>query len=89
MAEQSEPQAITEALSRLKWIRERTEYHEPSEAAKRNHMSIRECIASMMEVVVRRVPDGREQSLALTKLEEALFWANAGIARNHDKLEGS
>lgn len=24
----------------------------------------------------------REQSLALTKLEEALFWANAGIARN-------
>ena len=32
--------------------------------------------------VLDNVPKGREQSLALTKLEEALFWANAGIARN-------
>lgn len=27
------------------------------------------------------VPDGRELSLAITHLEEAVFWANAGIAR--------
>ena len=27
------------------------------------------------------VPDGREQSIATTKLEEAVFWANAGVAR--------
>lgn len=27
------------------------------------------------------VPAGREQALMLTKLEEAMFWANAGIAR--------
>jgi len=26
-------------------------------------------------------PNNREQSLALTALEEALFWANASIAR--------
>lgn len=31
--------------------------------------------------VAESVPEGREHSLALTKLEEAMFWANAGIAR--------
>lgn len=28
------------------------------------------------------VPAGREQSLMLARLEEALFWANAAIARD-------
>lgn len=27
------------------------------------------------------IPDSREKSLAITKIEEAMFWANAGIAR--------
>ena len=29
------------------------------------------------------VPDGREKSLAVTKLEEVVMWANAGIARSN------
>lgn len=34
-------------------------------------------------------PDSREKSLALTKVEEAVMWANASIARNSktDKQE--
>ena len=32
--------------------------------------------------LVRRCPESRETSLALTKLEEAMFWANAAIARH-------
>jgi hypothetical protein len=27
------------------------------------------------------VPESREKAMAITKLEEALFWANAAIAR--------
>lgn len=32
------------------------------------------------EGMVRRIAPSRERSLALTKLDEALFWANAAIA---------
>jgi hypothetical protein len=31
-------------------------------------------------------PDSRELSLAITHLEEAVFWANAAIARHGDNL---
>lgn len=34
--------------------------------------------------IVDMTPEGREQALALTKLEEAVFWVNASIARNED-----
>jgi hypothetical protein len=30
----------------------------------------------------RLCPESREKSLAVTKLEEAIMWANASIARN-------
>ena len=29
------------------------------------------------------IPAGRELAVVLTKLEEAMMWGNAGIARNH------
>jgi hypothetical protein len=32
--------------------------------------------------LVERCPEGRELSLALSNLEEVMFWANAAIARN-------
>lgn len=32
--------------------------------------------------ILSNVPGGREQSLALTKLEELSMWVKAGIARN-------
>lgn len=41
-----------------------------------------ECLglARLMAVLI---PEGRERDIAIEKLEEAMFWANAGIAREH------
>ena len=45
------------------------------------HQAVRDACRAAAEVVESTCPDGREKSLALTKLEEATFWANASIAR--------
>lgn len=34
--------------------------------------------------ITHKTPKSREQSLAITKVEEAMFWANAAIARNQE-----
>ncbi len=43
---------------------------------------IRENGKNLARVIIQRCPSSRELSLALTKIEEAVFWANAAIARN-------
>ena len=35
--------------------------------------------ASVMETLFENVPNGREKSLALTKLEESVMWAVKGL----------
>ena len=67
-------------------IRDRITYHPPNEEAKRRHGDIRAMAEFAMKTVAATVPEGREQSTAITKIEEAMFWANAGIARNHELL---
>lgn len=63
-------------------LQKRFEYHPPKdEATKKNHEQVRyECFMLAREIE-RSVPAGREQSIAITKIEEAMMWANAGIAR--------
>lgn len=36
--------------------------------------------------VILNCPDSRERSLAVTKLEESIMWARAGIARHQDDI---
>lgn len=67
-------------------IENRVSYHEPTPQAAARHQAVRETIKNAIQTIVGHVPAGREQSVAITKLEEAMFWSNAGIARNHDKL---
>jgi hypothetical protein len=67
-------------------IRDRVHYHPPTPEAIKRHEAIRAMATVALREIVANVPDGREQSVAITKLEEVMFWANAGIARNHAKL---
>ena len=70
-------------------IEERITYHKPTELARAAHEAVRVGVSETMKLMDSVVPDGREKSLVFTKLEEAMFWANAGIARNHEKLADS
>jgi hypothetical protein len=46
------------------------------------HQQVRDTLLEAADTIVQVTgPESREQSLAITKLEEAMFWANAAIAR--------
>jgi hypothetical protein len=58
-------------------------YHPPSsEDVKVDHETIRGECYWLANVVDRLCPDSREKSTAITKIEEAMMWANAAIARS-------
>ena len=44
------------------------------------------CMAAAL-VFARVCPEGRELSTALTRLEEAMFWADAAVARREPQSE--
>lgn len=57
-------------------------YHAPREGQPAMYQAIREKAKELAYLIDELVPDSREKSLAMTKLEECSMWANAGIARN-------
>ena len=56
-------------------------YHKPSRGQSQTYSLIRSETGDLAQLIIDNTPASREQSLALTKLEEAMFWANAAIAR--------
>lgn len=57
-------------------------YHAPKEDQLARYTEIRQNAKLTAELFDKLCPDSREKSLAMTKLEEAVMWANASIARN-------
>ena len=57
-------------------------YHTPKDDQMERYKFLRDEAKKLAFNIVRSTPISREQSLALTNLEEAIFWANASIARN-------
>ncbi len=57
-------------------------YHAPKGDQLTRYQLIRDTAKAFALLLVDNTPASREQSLALTQLEDATMWANASIARN-------
>lgn len=58
-------------------------YHKPPLEIAPLFVSVREKAKELAILIADLVPAGREQSTALTRLEESVMHANAGIARQY------
>ena len=63
-------------------LQKRFTYHPPKGDQPLKYSQVRQHAKYLAVQIDDLCPDSREKSLALTKLEEAVFWANAAIARN-------
>ena len=61
-------------------------YHPPFGSQQERYVRIREEAKAFATTIVALTPASREQSLALTKLEEVVMWANSAIARNENDI---
>ena len=57
-------------------------YHAPKGDQAERYEQLRAAFGTVATLVDALVPNSREKSVAMTELETAMFWANAGIARN-------
>ena len=65
----------------LRRLEDNTTSHKPDEDQVARMAHVRMAVFVLGHKLLELVPPGREQSLALTNLEQVMFWANAGIAR--------
>ncbi|MEV0031415.1 hypothetical protein [Nocardia sp. NPDC050793] len=65
-------------------INHRFDYHRPSTAKVTAYEGVRAGCRELAHQFDRDLPPGREKALAITQLEQAMFWANAAIARSQN-----
>lgn len=64
-------------------IEHRFAFHPATTEEKRDdHASVRQVCRRAADHINEVCPEGREKSLAITKLEEAMMWGNAALARD-------
>jgi hypothetical protein len=69
-------------------IENRFAFHPASDDEKRMaHTSVRQSCLQLALFLNDRLPEGREKSLAVTNLEEVMFWGNAALARQKDAAQ--
>lgn len=62
-------------------------YHRPNDGQTAKYEMLRTGFRDLALRIMSLVPDSDEQKQSLHRLEEAMMWANAGIARNEGKEE--
>jgi hypothetical protein len=73
-----EQQSKVQMIGAMDW---RLTNHKPTEIGIENIELFRNHAKDFANIVINLTQESRERSLALTKIEEALFWANAAVAR--------
>lgn len=63
-------------------IEKRFTYQQPTEEKIKKYSVLRDKAKELAILIEELIPKCREKSLAHTKLQEVVMWANAGIALN-------
>lgn len=66
-------------------LQKRFVYHPPFGDQPVRYEAIRSKALEFARFLIEQTAESREQSLAITALEEVVFWANASIARHERK----
>jgi len=73
---------MQEKVNKREQVNHNFTYHPPQPGQPEKYVQIREAAKSLAHLILDLTPESREQSLAITNLEQVVFWANAAIARN-------
>lgn len=61
------------------------EYQKPTDKSTETIKSFRQECKELSEFIIQNIPNCRERSVALTKLEEVSMWGNKAIVFNQDE----
>lgn len=63
-------------------LEKRFSYHAPKDGQPERYEKMRDKFKDLATYIIENTPDSREQSVAITNLEDSMMWSNAAIARN-------
>ncbi len=64
------------------------DYVKPDEPALEDLGAVNLCVKTLYAVMLQHIPDSRERSVAITKLQEVRMWANCAIVMDQKRSRG-